>query len=173
MQDFRPKLVQIEPRKPGPELTEREIFRKKTYIGFRKIAGVFYSRTFYGTARRWFLSTVLPDKIIYRWKPYRQGECIRCGMCCKIVVHCPFLHEDDQLTACKIYTSEKHAPPPCLAFPFDPRDLADVQRAIAPAICPFTYEGQPEHPTTWGAVKAELRAQWEKRKEKLKEAFNF
>ena len=72
-----------------------------------------------------------------------------------------------------IYTSPKHAPPPCVVYPIDPIDLAEVQREVAPAPCPFYFEGQPEHPTTWGAIKAEIRAEFGKRVDKLKEAFDF
>ncbi len=153
-------LVQIERRDAVPNLpplTEREIALKKVYVGLRKVGGLFYSGHAYGTLRRWVWSTLLPERILNRWRPYRQGECNRCGMCCKIVLHCPFLQEDDQQTACRIYTSTRHVPPPCLSYPFDPADLADVQRAIAPAICPFTFTGQPEYPTIGGALKAELR----------------
>ncbi len=183
-------LIQIEPlsrpstssnpdSNPGsselqlPVLSDWEVFRKKSYITFRKIAGIFYSKSFYGTARRWVFSKVLPDKILYRWKPYQRGGCNRCGLCCKIVFRCPFFHEDGNTTACMIYTSKKHAVPPCIVFPIDPYDLAEVQREVAPAPCPFYYDGQPEHPTTWGAVKAEIRTEFGKRLDKLKEAFNF
>jgi hypothetical protein len=179
------KLVQIEPRPsistgdggssetlPLSPLTESEIFRKKLYVGFRKLAGLFYTENAYGTVRRWAFSTFLPAEILGRWRPNRKGECNRCGMCCKIVLHCPFLHEADQQTSCRIYTSEKHVPPPCLSYPFDPWDLADVQRAISPAICPFTFEGEPEHPTIRGAVAAWFRVRLTKRFENLRSLLN-
>ncbi|HEV2665015.1 MAG TPA: hypothetical protein VG324_08895, partial [Blastocatellia bacterium] len=60
---------------------------------------------------------------------------------------------------------------PCVVYPIDPTDLAEVQREVSPAPCPFYFEGQPEHPTTWGAIKAEIRAEFGKRVDKLKEAF--
>ena len=80
---FQNKLVQIEPvkRSEGPSgddshiaidlptLSEREIYRKKAYIGFRKIIGFFYTRHSYGAVRRWILAKILPDRILYRWKP--------------------------------------------------------------------------------------------------------
>ncbi|MDX2029558.1 MAG: hypothetical protein SF339_02745 [Blastocatellia bacterium] len=156
-----------------PQLNEGQIYQKKAYIGFRKLIGFTYTKHSYGATRRWVLAKVLPDKILYRWKPYQRGGCNRCGLCCKIVFRCPFFYEGDGTTACMIYTSEKHAPPPCVVFPIDPQDLAEVQREVAPAPCPFYFEGQPEHPTTWGAVKAEIRAELNKRVDKLKEAFNF
>lgn len=177
------RLVQIEglkkvpsdknqqPEIETPTLTNSQIFQKKAYIGFRKVTGFFYSKHSYGATRRWVLSNVLPDKILYRWKPYQRGGCNRCGLCCKIVFKCPFFHEAENTTACMIYTSEKYAPSACVTFPIDPIDLAEVQREVAPAPCPFYYEGQPEHPTTWGAVKAEIRVELGKRVDKLKEIF--
>jgi hypothetical protein len=180
------RLVQIEPIRRSdsssseseveldlPALSESEIYRRKAYIGFRKIIGFFYTRHSYGATRRWVLSKILPDRILYRWKPYQRGGCNRCGACCKIVFRCPFYYEDQNTTACLIYTSPKHAPPPCVVYPIDPIDLAEVQREVAPEPCPFYFEGQPEHPTTWGAVKAEIRAEFGKRVDKLKEAFDF
>lgn len=50
----------------------------------------------------------------------RQGECRRCGNCCKIVFHCPWLHDGAH---CDIY--EKR-PVQCRAFPIDERDLREV-----------------------------------------------
>lgn len=176
------RLVQIEPLKKSatssplelklPALTDGEVYRRKTEVTFRRIIGFFYAKHSYSATRRWVLAKILPDKVLYRWKPYQRGGCNRCGLCCKIVFRCPFFYEDGQTTACMIYTSEKHAPPPCVVFPSDPDDLAEVQREVAPAPCPFYYEGQPEHPTTWGALKAEIRAELGRRVNKLKEVFD-
>jgi hypothetical protein len=180
------RLVQIEPlKKPAassaesetpaieiPKFTDAWVYRTKTRITFRKIASFFYARHSYGAARRWVLSSFLPDRILYRWKPYQRGGCNRCGLCCKLTFRCSFFVENEHTTACMIYTT-KHATPPCVVFPIDPIDLREVQREIAPAPCPFYFEGQPEHPTTWGAVKAELRHALGKRVDKLKEAFDF
>src|SRR5262245_63842662 len=66
-----------------PALSEREIYRRKAYIGFRKIIGFFYTKHSYGAARRWILAKILPDRILYRWKPYQRGGCNRCGLCCR------------------------------------------------------------------------------------------
>src|SRR6266545_3398766 len=118
------RLVQIEPVKRSgaesvdgsevaidlPALSDREIYRRKAYIGFRKIIGFFYTKHSYGAVRRWVLAKILPDRILYRWKPYQRGGCNRCGLCCKIVFRCPFFYEDENTTACLIYTSPKHAP---------------------------------------------------------------
>ena len=185
------RLVQIEPLKKSsssstasagqakspsaefeiPQLTDWQVYQKKTYAALVKISGFLYTTHSYGATRRWLLATFLPDKILYRWKPYQRGGCNRCGLCCKIVFRCPFFFENETTTACMIYTT-KHATPPCVVFPVDPSDLAEVQREVAPAPCPFHFEGQPEHPTIWGAIKAELRTELGKRVDKLKEAFD-
>src|SRR5262245_64059543 len=103
------RLVQIEPAKrtetiakddsPSalnlPSLSEREIYRKKAYIGFRKIIGFFYTKHSYGATRRWVLAKILPDRVLYRWKPYQRGGCNRCGLCCKIVFRCPFFRSEE------------------------------------------------------------------------------
>jgi len=155
------RLVQIETRAVPPPPSESRIFFNKAYIAFRKSLAFFHSASAYGTARRWLLSTFLPETVLYRWQPYRKGSCNRCGMCCKIALRCPFLEEDSQHTACQIYTIPRHVPPPCLTYPLDPQDLAEVQRAIAPAICPFYFEGQPDDPGTWAALRTELRRRWQ------------
>jgi hypothetical protein len=184
------RLVQIEPLNkispsdgsfPAPQATpeieipvpsDAWVYRQKTIALARKILGFFYTTHSYGAARRWVLATVLPDRILYRWKPYQRGGCNRCGLCCKIVFRCPFFVENEETTACMIYTT-KHAVPPCVTFPIDPADLREVQREVAPAPCPFYFEGQPEHPTTWGAIKAEVRAAFGRRVRQLREEFEI
>ena len=185
------RLVQIEPlRKPSPSSSPSPtipaassaeiefptppdwwVYQQKIITAVRKILGFLYTKHSYGAARRWVLATFLPDRILYRWKPYQRGGCNRCGLCCKIVFRCPFFVENEQTTACMIF-STRHAVPPCVTFPLDPIDLREVQREVAPAPCPFYFEGEPEHPTTWGAVKAEMRAALARRMKQLKEAFD-
>jgi hypothetical protein len=148
------------------------VYWQKTVTAARKILGFCYTKHSYSATRRWLLATFLPDRILYRWKPYQRGGCNRCGLCCKLVFRCPFFLENEHTTACMIY-STKHAVPPCVIFPIDPIDLREVQREIAPAPCPFYFEGEPEHPTTWGAIKAEIRAACERRVRQFKEAFDF
>ncbi len=183
------RLVQIEPlKKPAsssslpitgdsineiviPSITDAQVYRIKTGIAIHKMLGFLYTKHSYGAARRWVLAHTLPDRILYRWKPYQRGGCNRCGLCCKIVFRCPFFLENEHTTACMVYTT-KHASPPCVVFPIDPIDLREVQRQVAPAPCPFYYEGEPEHPTTWGAVKAEIRLALGRRVKQLKEVFD-
>jgi len=88
------------------------------------------------------LSNVLPDNLLYRYKAYQQGECNRCGLCCKIQFQCPFfVDEGPYNTHCAIYTT--HAPNACLKFPVDPTDLKLLQREVGNA-CTFYYDGAPQ-----------------------------
>ena len=97
----------------------------------------------FGALRRTILPQILPHELLYRWKPYRQGECNRCGACCKIQFQCSFMVQDEgELTHCSIYQSD-HGPKACHVFPFDPLDLHMLQREIG-WVCTFTYEGAPE-----------------------------
>src|SRR5438067_486732 len=124
------RLVQIEPLKKSvsssslplsdeigiPPIKDAQVYWIKTGITIRKMLGFLYTKHSYGAARRWILATVLPDRILYRWKPYQRGGCNRCGLCCKLVFRCPFFLENEHTTACMIYTT-KHASPPCVTFP--------------------------------------------------------
>ncbi len=48
----------------------------------------------------------------------RQGECHRCGMCCKLINKCPFLGTDSQnLPFCRVYGELR--PAACNNYPFD------------------------------------------------------
>jgi hypothetical protein len=73
--------------------------------------------------RRFFLCLV-PTEYVRRQAELRQGECVGCGRCCKLVFHCPFLGGTDENPRCLIYHTAR--PNQCAAFPIDERDLADV-----------------------------------------------
>ncbi|MEW6323770.1 MAG: hypothetical protein AB1515_00125 [Nitrospirota bacterium] len=73
--------------------------------------------------RRWALCALDPA-YIRRQQELREGECVRCGRCCRLVFRCPFLGGTEDNPLCLIY--EKGRPFQCAAFPIDPRDLADV-----------------------------------------------
>ena len=65
----------------------------------------------------------------------RQGDCNRCGACCKILFKCPFLGEDaDGQFTCKIY-DKRFAQ--CRMFPIHAKDLREV------AECSYTFEASP------------------------------
>ena len=61
----------------------------------------------------------------------RQGDCNRCGACCKILFRCPFLGTDaDGQYTCRIY-DKRFAQ--CRLFPLHAADLREV------AECSFTF----------------------------------
>ncbi|MBI3620935.1 MAG: hypothetical protein HY208_01925 [Nitrospirae bacterium] len=71
----------------------------------------------------------------------REGECVRCGRCCRLVFRCPFLGGTEENPTCLIY--ERGRPFQCAAFPIDPRDLADVDFQ-----CGYHFAAPGEAPIT-------------------------
>ena len=67
----------------------------------------------------------------------RQGECTRCGACCKILFKCPFLIEDSSTEAgrivysCAIYGKY---PNQCQLYPLMPKDLEEIEEP-----CGYTF----------------------------------
>lgn len=72
--------------------------------------------------RRFFLCAVKPEYIEEQIR-HRGGECVQCGRCCRLVFKCPFLGGTEENPRCMVYEGR---PKPCVAFPIDERDLADV-----------------------------------------------
>lgn len=69
----------------------------------------------------------------------RQGDCNRCGACCKILFRCPFLGTDaDGQYTCRIY-DKRFAQ--CRLFPLHPADLREVEE------CSYTFEPAPASTT--------------------------
>jgi Fe-S-cluster containining protein len=65
----------------------------------------------------------------------RQGDCNRCGACCKILFQCPFLGTDAEgQYTCTIY--EKRFAQ-CRLFPLHAKDLREVSE------CSYTFAGEP------------------------------
>lgn len=65
----------------------------------------------------------------------RQGECNRCGACCKILFRCPFLATDAEgQYTCRIY-EQRFAQ--CRMFPLHAEDLREVEQ------CSYTFDPQP------------------------------
>jgi hypothetical protein len=88
----------------------------------------------WGKMRRFVLLTFRPAYVRAQLAR-RQGTCNQCGACCRLVVTCPFLHDN----CCTIYGDCR--PTVCMVFPIDARDLAEVAdqcsyafRAEAPAL---------------------------------------
>ena len=84
-----------------------------------------------GKVRRAVVGTMLSEEDRAGIAGARQGECNRCGACCKILFTCPFLVEDEGGFTCSVYD---HRPPSCRLFPMVPADLREVER------CTFRFE---------------------------------
>ena len=91
---------------------------------------------FLGKSRR-FLYSVFGNGYVTRQLDRRQGECKRCGACCKLLLNCPFLDDSKSLCNCRIY---EHTSPNCTIFPLDERDLADRNRILPNEPCGYYFE---------------------------------
>ena len=66
----------------------------------------------------------------------RQGECNRCGACCKILFRCPFLGTDAEgQYTCRIY-DKRFAQ--CRLYPLHAKDLVELRGQ-----CSYSFEGEP------------------------------
>jgi hypothetical protein len=76
-----------------------------------------------GKARRLVLTNVMRNETKNRVAS-RQGECKRCGECCKILFRCPFLTTDAEgQYTCRIYEKRFNS---CRFFPVQSEDLMEV-----------------------------------------------
>ena len=89
-----------------------------------------------GKTRRFVQSTLVKqdtDALLAK----RQGECNRCGACCKILFRCPFLGTDAEgQYTCRIY--EKRFAQ-CRLFPLHAADLRELEEE-----CSYTFSATPE-----------------------------
>jgi len=77
-----------------------------------------------GVIRRFFLSS-FRKKYIDKNSLKRQGECLRCGACCKLVVNkCPYLKTETH-EKCSCVKHESNRLPNCKVFPIDVSDIKD------------------------------------------------
>lgn len=53
----------------------------------------------------------------------REGNCLQCGRCCKLVFRCPMLVGETPHSRCRIYN---HRSKVCMQFPISEEDLMDV-----------------------------------------------
>jgi len=68
--------------------------------------------------------------------PTRQGECNRCGACCKLPYPCPFLRfDDDGLSSCAVYHVR---PPSCRKYP------RTADENLTPEQCGFSFASTQE-----------------------------
>lgn len=115
------------------------IYKQKAKITFYTAIYIWRSKHSIASMRRFFMAFVAPQSYRNHLKTRLEGSCNNCGQCCKINFNCPFLKElPDGKGKCTIYLT-KHAPKVCVAFPLDPSDLEEIQRAISPNKCSFSF----------------------------------
>ncbi|MEW6730548.1 MAG: hypothetical protein AB1489_04345 [Acidobacteriota bacterium] len=146
---MRQQLVQLRSRqKQQPQQSLRIsstvpsttwIYKQKLKVLFLTLFYAWRYKHVWASLHRYFLAIITPQSYQRYFKQQLQGECNRCGHCCRILFDCPFLvTEPDGKTHCAIYTT-RHAPKICVAFPLNPWDLAEIKRAIAPNQCSFSF----------------------------------
>ncbi len=76
-----------------------------------------------GVIRRWYLNH-FRRSYVRKQLESRQGECLRCSVCCQLSAPCPSLKwGGGEYSECKIY--RYYRLPNCCTFPIDERDIAD------------------------------------------------
>jgi len=89
-----------------------------------------------GKLRRFALTTIKEDYIA-RMRQLRQGDCLRCGICCKLLFECPFLEErPDGKSRCRIHARR---PDNCKFFPIDERDLQERDSVDGRLPCGYRF----------------------------------
>ena len=79
-------------------------------------------RLAWGKTRRFYLGH-LGKAYLEQQVAGREGQCRRCGTCCKLLYVCPHLEEfADGTSSCRIH---EHRPMNCRIFPVDQADLGD------------------------------------------------
>lgn len=97
------------------------------------------SRLGWGKIRRFCLGHFQPG-YIKQQDGLRQGQCLRCGKCCKLLYTCPYLEEfGDGSSSCRIHQDR---PINCRIFPLDQRDIQDRNLLVPPGQyrpCGFSF----------------------------------
>lgn len=75
-----------------------------------------------GKLRRYIICTIHKD-YLKAMKNLRDGQCRRCGNCCKLLYRCPFLLRQGDRMRCLIYSIR---PRVCREFPISLKDVGDV-----------------------------------------------
>lgn len=89
-----------------------------------------------GKLRRFALAR-LNEGYVARMRQRRQGECHRCGLCCKLLFECPFLKTfPDGKSRCRIHGRK---PDNCTFFPIDERDLFERDMLGAEIPCGYRF----------------------------------
>jgi Fe-S-cluster containining protein len=71
---------------------------------------------------RHILIYMFPKRIKHQIE-LREGKCLRCGKCCKLVFTCPMLVGSHQQHGCRIYPHRSRV---CSQFPISNEDIKDV-----------------------------------------------
>ena len=94
---------------------------------------------FRGKVRRFIDGKVRTEAKTQELLNKRQGECNRCGACCKILFRCPFLGTDAEgQYTCRIY---EYRFTQCRLFPLHPQDLKELGEQ-----CSYTFDPAPAAP---------------------------
>ena len=87
-----------------------EVLMKKTFFS-----------QFLRKVRRAYFAFFHRDYVRQSIAANREGECHRCGACCKLIYQCPFLgYDSENLPFCRIYGDLR--PGACKNYPFDRAD---------------------------------------------------
>jgi len=91
-----------------------------------------------GVMRRFFLYA-FNKKRVKESTEKREGECSRCGACCRLVVNeCPYLtFEADGKSSCARYDAARM--PNCVIFPIDCRDIED-RNIVSKIPCGYSFK---------------------------------
>jgi len=90
-----------------------------------------------GKLRRLYLST-FRKKYVNEMITKRKGQCNQCGACCKLLLKCPFLIENENHFSCKIYG--KVRPVNCVVFPINDKDIKDRDFVLPSVSCGYFFE---------------------------------
>ncbi len=92
----------------------------------------------WGKVRRFCLAALRPG-LVKEHAVRREGECARCGACCRLVYKCPALFFDAEGGAACRYHQVR--PMNCRVFPIDERDIADRDLVMPDRSCGFSFKG--------------------------------
>ena len=96
-----------------------------------------------GKARRLYYSLLKPS-YIKQQLARRKGNCLRCGVCCRLGYSCPSLGSEKEGSTCKTYTIR---PTNCRIFPIDNADLRERNLVASETTCGFYFEENPDIPS--------------------------
>jgi hypothetical protein len=91
---------------------------------------------FWGKMRRMYFVYLKPKHTKAQLNA-RQGECKRCGACCKININCPALDHHNGTILCLLYDRRSRV---CSSFPLDHRDLKDRDLVLPGTTCGYKFD---------------------------------